>query len=132
MKHLRVSLLSTLISVLGCTPQPESIDAGALYSVDDGEGFFRVAKVLIVDSGGVHIRLYKNRFETRPKNVDFSSLSLGSIHEKDGFGMGHLPLTHRAFREWDPVFIGNSPVGPDELEGFNEWKLASGGYFGDP
>src|SRR5690349_15283650 len=43
---------------------------GDLYSVE-GEGKnYKVAKVLVVDSDAVHIRLYKNSFAERPSNVD--------------------------------------------------------------
>ena len=115
--------------------QTESIEAttpqkGALYSVDDGEGFFRVAKVLAVDPGGVHVRLYKNRFTVRPATTDPSKLDLGTIHDPDGFGMGHLPLTHRAFAAWLPVCLSVGSVTEEELDGYWEWQSAQGGYFG--
>ena len=42
---------------------------GGLYSVDDGEGWFRIAKVLVVEGDAVHIRLYKNRFSQRPESI---------------------------------------------------------------
>ncbi len=119
-------------AVAGCAGATEPLRAGALYSVDSGEGYFQVAKVLVVDSTGVHVRLYKNRFKTRPDKVDFEKLSLGSIDNPDGFGMGHLPLTHEAFRAWEPVFIVESPITADELEGYRQWQAAKGGYFGDP
>ena len=119
-----------LTALFGCASAPPE-RAGALYSVDDGEGWFRVAKVLLVEGEGVHIRLYKNRFKTRPDSVDFQSLTLGTVHDTDGFGMGHLPLTRRAFRAWQPVFLAESPVAESELEGYRAWKDAKGGFWGD-
>jgi hypothetical protein len=118
------------ILVFGCggTQPPEEV--GGLYSVDDGEGWFRVAKVLVVEREGVHIRLYKNRFKARPGRIEFSSLSLGTVHDADGFGMGHRPLTHRAFRAWEPVFLEENPVAESELDGYRAWKDAKGGFFG--
>lgn len=92
-----VTTLGTLTTLFGMSGCGESFRAGGLYSVDDGEGWYRIAKVLVVENDGVHVRLYKNKFKTRPTSVEFASLSLGSIHDKDGFGMGHLPLIHRAF-----------------------------------
>lgn len=103
---------------------------GALYSVDDGEGNFRVAKVLVVDEGGVHIRLYKNKFAVRPLQVDVLILDLGSIHDPEGFGMGHLPLAHAAYLAWEPVFLMWSVLDGDELEGYRYWQDTQGGYFG--
>jgi hypothetical protein len=51
-------------------------------------------KVLAVDHSAIHVRLYKNRFTNRPQSVDTRELSLGSIDDPDGFGVGHLPLSH--------------------------------------
>ena len=106
-------------------------EAGSLYTVDDGEGWFRVAKVLVADDEAVHIRLYKNRFKERPTTVDPKDLELGTVHDKDGFGMGHLPLTRRAYSAWLPVLLQRGTVEPDELEGYEEWKSSGGGLFGE-
>ncbi|MFC7517866.1 hypothetical protein ACFQUU_22925 [Herbaspirillum sp. GCM10030257] len=105
---------------------------GALYSVDDGAGHFGVAKVLAVDDAGVHIRLHKNKFATRPSRVEVSSLDLGSIHDPDGFGMGHMPLSYAAFSAWEPVFLEASALTEEELEGYRYWQEEQGGYFGRP
>jgi len=126
-----VSVLGVLTVLFGCGGPAQPEKAGALYTVDDGEGWFRVAKVLVVETEGVHIRLYKNRFKTRPGSVEFSSLSLGTVHDADGFGMGHLPLSRRAFRAWQPVFLAESPVAESELDGYRAWKDAKGGFWGD-
>lgn len=60
-------------------------------------------KVLAVDEDAVHIRVYKERFSTRPATVDTDGLTLGSIDDADGFGVGHLPLTHEEFALWQPA-----------------------------
>lgn len=105
---------------------------GAIYSVDDGEGDYRVAKVLAADAGGVHIRLFKNRYANRPNFVDPITLNLGSIHDPDGFGMGHIPLSYSAFNAWLPQFLSASSLDEEELEGYRYWQEAEGGYFGEP
>ena len=101
-----MGLLGSLIS---CARTPE-VKEGALYRVNDGEGWFRVAKILVVDDGGIHIRLYKNKWKERPQAVDISVLSLGSIHDADGFGMGHLPLARKSFGAWLPMFVQDGQV----------------------
>ena len=126
-----MSVVGVLAALFGCGRAAPPEKAGALYSVDDGEGWFRVATVLVVEGEGVHIRLYKNRFTTRADKVEFSSLTLGSVHDADGFGMGHLPLTHRAFRAWQPVFLAENLVAEGELDGYRAWKDAKGGFWGD-
>ena len=104
---------------------------GAVCTVDDGEGFYRVAKVLVIDGSGVHMKLYKNKWKERPLTVDTSTLSLGTIHDKDGFGMEHLPLTKHAFAAWKPVIMRNEEIRQEELEGYEIWKDSGGGYFGE-
>jgi hypothetical protein len=104
--------------------------SGALYSVDDGEGFIRIAKILVMDGEGVHIRLYKNKFTSRPSDVEPASLDLGSIYDSDGFGMGQLPLSHAAFEAWTPIYLRDDVVREDELDGYREWQSARGGHFG--
>ena len=129
MKNLVASILAA-VGLAACGAKSDSIAAGVLYSVDTGKGYFQVAKVLAVTKMGVHIRLYKNQFQSRPTSVDLGSLKLGKIQDKDGFGIGHLPLTHRAFAEWRPEYMALSTVQPDELDGYREWESAQGGYFG--
>ena len=119
-------LLSAILRRLLAQP----IRVGTLYSVVGGKGYFQVVKVLAVDSGGVHVRLYKNRFGTRPKIVDFATLTLGSIHDPDGCGLGHVPLTATVFQAWNPEVLAESPVAEAELDGYREWESAKGGYFG--
>jgi hypothetical protein len=105
-------------------------EAGSLYTVNDGEGWFRIAKVLAVEEKGVHIRLYKNRYKDRPTTVDKRGLSLGKVDDPDGFGMGHLPLTRAAFVAWQPKLLERGEVSSEELDGFLEWQKSGGGYFG--
>ena len=88
-----------------------------------------MAKVLVVDPGVVHVRVYKNRFESRPDSVDVTALTLGTIHDADGFGMGHLPISTENFTSWQPVFLVADGVSEKELEGYNMWKEAGGGAF---
>ena len=118
-----------LLSFFAACTRTSGLREGALYIVNDGEGAFRVAKVLVVDDRGVHVRLYKNKWKERPKAVDLSTLSMGSIHDPDGFGMGHLPLSKKSFAGWQPIFLQDGVVAKDELDGYEMWKQGGGGYF---
>jgi hypothetical protein len=126
----RIVMTGLLSLLLGCSKQQQP-QAGALCTVDDGEGFYRVAKVLVVDDGGVHIRLYKNKWKERPQSVDTNVLSLGGVNDKEGFGMGHIPLSRQAFAAWKPVVFDRDQVRPDELDGYEMWRQGGGGYFGN-
>jgi hypothetical protein len=128
-KGILVALALALVgSVLSCNRSVD-VAVGGIYSISDGAGRFGIAKVLARDEGTCHVRVYKQKFANRPKKVDPSDLSLGTIHDKDGFGMGHLPLQDDAFRAWQPVLILSAPVTSEELEGYRMWKQAHGGVF---
>ena len=102
---------------------------GAYYSIMDGEAF-GIAKVLKLDPDIVHARIYKQHFPQRPRSIDPAALTLGTIHDQDGFGMGHLPVRLAAFMEREPIFLTYAEVKPEELEGYNFWKEnAEGGVF---
>ena len=126
-----VLLLGFLVCsmLLGCHSENARFKASGLYAVKDGKDKFKIAKVLVADKDIVHIRLYKNTFSNRPTTVDPAELSLGSIKDKDGFGMGHLPLGVEAFMAWDPVLLMEAPVTAEELEGYKMWKESGGGAF---
>jgi hypothetical protein len=109
--------------------RPESLQVGGVYSIDNGDGSFGVAKLLVVDEAAAHIRVYKNRFTQRPTQVQPSELTLGSINDPDGFGMGHLPLQRDTFLLWKPKLIAVTSVTDEELDGYKMWKEAGGGLF---
>jgi len=77
----------------------------------------------------VHIRLYKEKFASRPDCIDATGLSLGTINDEHGFGIGHLPLSARNFARWEPVIIAHEGVSSEELEGYNLWKESGGGVW---
>jgi len=103
--------------------------AGGLYSTADGKGQFSVVKILVMEPDAVHVRLYKQRFSSRPTSIDPASLTLGQFGTKDNFSIGHLPLSRTSFASWEPVFITQQSVSDDELEGYKTWKEAKGGVF---
>jgi len=114
---LAVGLIICLL--VGCNRRHGSNDIviGGLYASRDNDGTFRVSKVLAVDDYAVHVRIYKNKFETMPENLDTSILSLGGLGDPDGFGIGHAPI---AKENWlaSHVFLKREPVRDDELEGY--------------
>ena len=117
-----------LAFLFGCQRTP-GVKEGALYTMDDGDGFYRVVKILATDDRGVHIRMYKNTWKERPASVDSSSLSLGQVNDPEGFGMGHLPLSKKSFVAARPVFLQDGQVTDEELEGYRMWKEGGGNYF---
>jgi hypothetical protein len=102
---------------------------GGIYSIRDERGF-SVVKILALDPDIVHVRMYKNKFESRPSQVNVASLVLGSIQDPDGFGIGHMPVARNTFNNWAPVLMTRTAVTEDELVGYEEWKKSGGGAFG--
>jgi hypothetical protein len=105
----------------------EEAKAGGIYSVvaQAGQGQYGLLKVLKVEPSAIHVRLYKGRWPQRPENIDPASLRVGSLSDADA-GIGHLPLSRRVFRAWRPRLILVTEVGPEELDGYEEWKKAGG------
>src|SRR6266545_7150574 len=78
---------------------------GAYYSIKD-DGAYGIAKVLAVDEGGVHVRLYRNSWPTRPTKIDPTELELGGTIGVDArVGIGQLPLTREHFTAWQPILV---------------------------
>ena len=102
---------------------------GGYYSIVDGDEF-GIAKVLKLDPAIVHVRIYKQHFTQRPRAIDPAQLTLGTIDDEDGFGMGHLPLRIPTFMDREPLFITHTPVTANELADYNLWKESEGGVWG--
>jgi hypothetical protein len=95
---------------------------GQLLSANwDDDGSFRVVKVLAAGDGAVHVRVYRERFESRPADVDEAALTLGSVFEDEHFGVGHLPLSEEEFALWEPILIKTVGVDEEELDGYRMW-----------
>jgi hypothetical protein len=94
---------------------------GDVCSIASGDSKFGVIKILVIDQHVIHIRKYKNRFPERPNQIDPAGLSIGTIHDADGFGVGHLPVSAAGFASWRPARICRHEVTEEELEGYRYW-----------
>lgn len=121
--------MGILALLFGCSRS--SPIEGGLYYTPAEKGGYSVLKILKVDDRGVHVRIYSNHFTAPPKKVDEAALRLAGMDHKpdETLGMGHLPISKRSFESWKATFVQQSTVKSDELDGYNEWKKASGGYF---
>lgn len=111
-------------------PQPLLTEGGLCHLPHDG-GTYKVLKILGVDEGGVHARLFSNVYSAPPTHVDEASLYMAGMDRKpdEPMGMGHLPISHRSFATWNAVLFQQSRVTDDELDGYRMWAEAKGGYF---
>jgi hypothetical protein len=133
MKTGVVALLSVVVlALLWYFARREAAPAwevGGVYSVRDSDDKFGVVKVLALDPGVVSIRIYKPSFERRPTSIDPARLTVGSIHDPDGFGIGHLPIDLPTFSSWQPQLLLRSSVTDEELDGYRMWKESGAGAF---
>jgi hypothetical protein len=128
-KQHSAAFLVLFLAVAGCSGA-NSMTEGGIYSIDNGDGKFGVVKILKLEPGIVHVRVYKNKYAFRPSTIKVEELSLGGINDKDGFGMGHLPINENDFKGWKAVLLNKTEVNLEELEGYQVWKEAGGGVFG--
>jgi len=104
-------------------------EIGGLYAVASSDGTYRIRKVLAVDGDVVSVRIYSNRFEECPSQLDPTALTLGGITlgqpAPTSIGVGHMPLALFAFWMDSPVFIQTEAVADYELEWYRQWLNSS-------
>ena len=114
-------------------PQHEAVSwrEGGLYVVPAENGGYSPLKILKCDEHGVHVRTYSNVYPALPQRIDEAALYMAGMNKKDDepMGMGHLPVSYASFAGWGVVFVQESSVAADELEGYAYWQDAKGGYF---
>jgi len=127
----RLLVLGLMLVTACASESTSSVIEGGLYSTQNEEGTFSIVKVLKVDDGGVHVRVYSNMFAARPTTVAESTLYMVGVKRgpNEGLGIGHLPLAKTSFAGWRPTFIQTALVKEEELEGYRMWLDAKGGYF---
>jgi hypothetical protein len=106
---------------------PADPPVGALFASRDEDGMYSVYKVLAVDVVGIHVRIYSNRFSSRPSALNEPTLELKSIDSFEHPGIGHLPLSREAYWRMNHAFIQQSSVSKEELEGYEMFKESGGG-----
>ena len=131
--------------------------SGALYSLQGG-GWIRVGQVLDVDDRCVHLRLLSGVTKARPTSID--ELGLDRRRPRDqfairtldpalrsaaafvmsgseaaladgGFGLAHLPVTHRQFDNASPQLIGEVELPSDAADRVEAWQRRNGAAFGE-
>ncbi len=117
-----IVVFAIIFIFIKCSGSKEEIQAGSICTIEDGTGKFGIVKVLVINSNEAHIKIFKNKFEERPTNIDLKALKLGTIHDSDGFGIGHIPLERKGFDSWKPIQVAFEEVTKEDLEGYEIWK----------
>lgn len=92
------------------------------------DGRYGIAKVLRAELRAVHIRLYSDRWDMPPDDLDPWSLQIDPYSAPTP-GVGHMPLSRAAFAAMQPRFHRLATLTTSELEGYEMWREAKGGVF---
>jgi len=132
MKAQLVLVLAAAATLCGCGGATVvQWEVGGLYSTPNENGTYSVLKILKLDDNGVHVRLYSNQFPERPSDVDTDALYMAGMdrQEDENLGMGHAPISRASFSTWGAEYIKTVAVTEEDLEGYQIWLDAGGGYF---
>ena len=129
-----------MLDFLRAPIQALRIRAGGLYSVAVDDRGYAVARVLATGRGGIHVRVYSNRYRERPARIDRSQLFLATnpdLSQADlnatrpeerpdpgAFAIRHLPLRRASFAAWQPRLITVEPLEADDLVEVRSWRAA--------
>ena len=105
---------------------------GGLYASPREKGGYNIIKILKKEKDGYHVRTYSNVYSKVPKSInpdDLFMVGMDKGNETQDPGMGHLPIGKQSFETWSLTFIQKVNVEQKELEGYDMWKEANGGYF---
>jgi hypothetical protein len=94
-------------------------EAGGKYSLNDGEGGFRVAKVVVSEDDVIFVHLFGNRWKSRPGPDALKVL-------KAPMPVAYSPET---FAGLQPVHLKDDDVSVDERQTFAEWKKSKAAVF---
>ncbi|MES2773285.1 MAG: hypothetical protein V4722_03825 [Bacteroidota bacterium] len=119
-------LLAMLILVIAaCTSirKRPALKTGDICTIEESNGWFGVVKVLKIDTDRIHVKMYQDKFYSRPEMIDPASLSMGDIaYDESGITMAHLPYQKPEFNALKPEVEANEIVQPEELDAYRVWK----------
>jgi hypothetical protein len=129
-----ITIVITLCSMLvGCSGSGgnTALKEGGIYSFKNNNGAYSVLKILKVESGGLHIRVYSNQFDSPPTKVEESMLYMAGRNPKPNEILSEpdVALLKKSFDNYKATFVQQSTVKDDELEVYKAWKQAGGQYY---
>ena len=119
MKYIIVLVIFVIIFA-ACTNKgknktQEELQTGGIYISQNEDGSFGVSKILVLDGPTVHIRMYTDKFEIKPADINSEDLN---------FFIGHVPMAKNGFLLDKPEFLKVEAVTEEELEGYKYYLEA--------
>lgn len=117
---------------------PDATDATAdhLHEADlfsiyglNGESIYKIAKIVKIQPGALHIFVYDKRFSERPgsASIDVAVATLETVSAPQSRDMSY-PVSRKLFSLMRPVLVGTRPVQDIELNGYRQWCLSGAGH----
>jgi hypothetical protein len=89
-------------------------EVGGFYSLNDGEGGYRVGKIVAVEDGEVvFINLFANRWMKRPALVEARKAATPAP----------VAYSSQSFAGMQPVHLEKGTATEEEIEAYESWKL---------
>jgi len=85
------------------------LKVGGLYIIKKKDSTYSVSKILAIDDFAVHLRMYSNKFQSKPTQLN--SVDLDVL-------IGHAPLDKQGFLIDKPELLKVEEVKDSELEGY--------------
>lgn len=101
------------------TPLSGEPQAGALYSLNDGEGGFRAGKVLAVEEDVIFVHLYDDRWTSRPSR---------STAKQAGKPLA-VAYSSQSFFSMQPLHLEDGSVSAEELDAYDKWRRSKRATF---
>jgi hypothetical protein len=120
LQFFALTLLASTLLLASCSKGPRGgrmISAppavGALYSLSDGEGGYRVAKIVAMDEEDVvFINLFANRW-TKPPALS---------EARKAATPAPLAYSAQTFAGMQPMRLENGTATPEEIQAYETWK----------
>ena len=123
---LSFSILVCAILVSGCgrevrrqAADSAALQAGALYSLSDGEGGYRAGKIIAVEDDVAFVHLFAKRWTKRP-----------ALEEaKKGGAPAPVAFTSQTIAGMQPMFLGKGTISAEESAAYQTWKASDQAVF---
>ena len=113
-------LAGFLMGISSCSSEKDNIEPGSICTIENGEGEFRLVKVLEIDNNKVQLMVFKNVYPQRPAPA---SIEPDDLELDNGAVETHQPndnqeeMTRAEFDSRKPVVVAFEKVVKEELKG---------------
>jgi len=121
LKSLLVFLL--FFSLFSCKKKEEiELKPGAYYAFVYDKYHYGIAKILVLDSVGIHLLIYNNKYRSIPEKLFSDSLQISTMSFSDELNNGYLPLKRELFLQMKPEFLKLEEISKVEMDYYRIWK----------